>query len=1273
MRQMNNDFSAIALKIASPEVIKDWSYGEVLKPETINYRTQRPELDGLFCERIFGPSKNYECYCGKYKRIRYKGIICTKCGVEVTKSLVRRERMGHIDLCVPVAHTWFVRSTPSRIGLALDMPVKVLEQILYFSSYVITNIDESEKEIAFSELIKQSKAAKKQLQEEFSKSESKIKLEIRDGTLSSSALEKSEKEFSEKLSELQDATKHAEKELEKVEVGSVISEIEFRSLSMKFGHIFKAGTGAESIKVLLESINIEELINSLYKEKELTTGQKQVKINKKIQFFELLQKSKIRPEWMLITTLVVIPPELRPMVQLDGGRFAASDLNDLYRRIINRNNRLKRLMSIGAPEVICRNEKRMLQEAVDTLLNNSPKAGRIAFSTDKRKLKSLSDMLKGKQGRFRQNLLGKRVDYSGRSVIVVGPQLKLHQCGLPKKMALKLFKPFVIGALIKNDYTHNVKGAEKIIESNDKIVWDFLEEITKSKYVLLNRAPTLHRLGIQAFSPVLIEGRAIQIHPLVCSAYNADFDGDQMAVHLPLSDEAQNEAKKLILSTTNLLKPSSGDPIITPTQDIILGVYFLTKIHEGKKGEGKVFNSIIEAKYAYDTGFLDIQAKISIRINGNIIDDTSLGRAIFNSIMPTVIPYRNTVFNSKLVESLFIEIFEKVSSEEVVEFADSIKDLGFKYSTKSGLSISSSDMIVPSTREKILEESSSKVSKITNFYDKGLLTEIERYNHSIKIWSEAKTRISKDMVANFKKFPMNHIQYMVDSGARGSWGQVTQLCGMKGLVANPGGKTIELPIKSNLKGGFSIVEYFIATHGGRKGKSDTALKTAEAGYLTRRLVDSVQDIIIRSDDCGNNESYLITEEDSKSIGVSFEKRLFGRYSSRPIATSDGEILVEAGLEIDRDVLNIIKENNITEVSIRSILDCSIESGVCKKCYGRDLGNNEKVDYGTPVGIIAAQSIGEPGTQLTMRTFHMGGVADTGADITQGLTRVEELFEARNPKTAAILSEIDGKVRFKYSDDNSKVTIFIESQEKGSDTYFISPTLKIMVKVGEYLKAGKIIAKGTSIIRVNYAGTVESIDNDHVVISHEEKATISYTFHSTEIFTVNDGDLIKSGDPITIGHFNLQELLKRTNFSVVQRYITREVQEIYASQGQSIHDKHMEVIVREMFSRVRVLDKGDFKELVNGEITDYYKVLSFIKNNPDKKPPVYERMLLGLTRSSLTTNSWLSASSFQETIRVLVDAATTAKVDRLKGLKENVIIGKLIPAGETFKKTMNKKN
>ncbi len=1253
------DFSAVMLKIASPDKILQWSHGEVTKPETINYRTQRPELDGLFCERIFGPTKNWECYCGKYKRIRYKGVVCEKCGVEVTRAVVRRERMGHISLAVPVAHTWFLRSTPSRIGLLLDLSVKLLEQIVYFASYIVMSVHEDEKKTAHEELESQFKSYKAKIQDEYKIGENTLKVEIRDGQKKQKDLDEFEAQVAERIEELRDAHEKAKAEIERIQVGMVLTEVEYRNLSMKFGHVFRAGTGSESIRIMLEEIDLDKEILKLEEEKDSSSGQKQTKAMRNIRFLSSLQRAGIRPEWMILKELPVIPPDIRPMVQLDGGRFAASDLNDLYRRIINRNNRLKRLMTIGAPEVICRNEKRMLQEAIDTLINNSPRAGRAVFSTDRRKLRSLSDMLKGKQGRFRQNLLGKRVDYSGRSVIVVGPQLKLHQCGLPKEMALKLFKPFIIGKLIQREYSHNVKGAEKIIQSGEKVVWDILEEVTHDKYVLLNRAPTLHRLGIQAFAPVLVEGKAIQVHPLVCAAFNADFDGDQMAVHLPLSEKSQKEAKTVMLSSRNLLKPSSGDPVITPTQDIILGVYFLTQVHDGKKGEGSIFCDEKEAIYAYQTGNIDVQAKIKVPVRGALIE-TSVGRLLFNEVLPSELEFQNSTFRKKQVEALIFRIFSEIGVEATANTADAIKKIGFEYATLSGISIGAGDMLIPHERDAILEKSTAQVSKISDFFAKGIITANERYSHSIKVWAVAKNELTGVMIKNFEKYPENDIYYMIDSGARGNWGQITQLCGMKGLVANPGGKTIELPIKSNLKDGFSILEYFIATHGGRKGKSDTALKTAEAGYLTRRLVDSVQDVVVREHDCGNTTAYIITRKGSEALGVDFADRIFGRRLVAPVTNPEtGEIIADAGEEITLNIAGIIHTSKCPEVSVRSVLDCRSERGVCQQCYGRDLGNNAEVKIGTPVGIIAAQSIGEPGTQLTMRTFHMGGVADA-ADITQGLSRVEELFEARTPKTPAVLADICGRVRFERQDE--EVIVHIQAEELGEDVYAVDSTDKVIVKEGEEIAEGRILLKGINTVRAKYAGVVSTVRENVIIIRHRQKATAKYTFTGRENFLIGDGDLVHPGDPLTLGHFDLRELLKRTSFLTVQRYITTEVQTIYASQGQTIHDKHIEVIVREMFSRVRIIHSKDFPEFMVGEMVNYHAILNAVKKHPTKNPPLYERLLLGLTRVALATESWLSAASFQETIRVLVDAATVGKVDPLDGLKENVIIGKLIPAG-----------
>ena len=1282
----HEEFSSISLSVASPETILSWSHGEVTKPETINYRTQKPERDGLFCEKIFGPTKNWECYCGKYKRIRYKGVVCEKCGVEVTRSIVRRERMAHISLAVPVTHIWYLRSTPSRIGLLLDLPIKAIEQVIYFAAYIITSVDNEAKKEALVNLDKDYQEFKKQLQQEFKDKSNDLNIKKRskkskkDDELSnetSAEVEeaiKVEDSFAQKISELDLQHAQAKEDLESLAIGKVIGEMEYRDLSMKFGHAFRAGTGAEAVRKILEDLDLDVFIKYLDEERKKSTGQRHKKIMRRIRLASALKHAKINPAWMVIKELPVIPPDLRPMVQLDGGRFAASDLNDLYRRVINRNNRLKRLMAIGAPEVICRNEKRMLQEAIDTLFNNAARAGRAVFTAgDKRKLRSLSDMLKGKQGRFRQNLLGKRVDYSGRSVIVVGPQLKLSECGIPKEMALKLFKPFVIGELIRQELAHNVKGAERLIDAGKKEVWDILEKETSKRLVLSNRAPTLHRLGIQAFQPVLIEGKAIRIHPLVCAAFNADFDGDQMAVHLPLSKRSQDEARSLMLATTNLLKPSAGEPIITPSQDMVLGVYFLTKSLEGKKGEGMTFASIGEAINAYRMQYVDIHALIKARVNGEITE-TTVGRLIFNSFLPDELGYINENVGKNGLKALLAKTLDDVGPEATAKLADEFKRVGFKFATKSGLTISVFDMVVPKERKELIEEADEKVRKINNQYWKGWITEEERYNHAIRLWSSLKNSISNEMVSKFQEDLENNIYYMIDSGARGNWGQITQLCGMKGLVANPSGKTIELPIKSNLKGGFSILEYFIATHGGRKGKSDTALKTAEAGYLTRRLVDAVQDTVIKEDDCGCNHKHLITRAESEQIGEDFENRVFGRTIAADIVDpKTGEIIAKTGGQIDNRIKALISKHNVAEINVRSIMTCDTENGICQQCYGFDLGTNHMVDLGTAVGIIAAQSIGEPGTQLTMRTFHMGGVAE-GADITQGLTRVEELFEARSPKSPAVLSGISGRVSIKYSKEVVEVTV--DAEELNQDEYVIPSEFEVVIKKGDVVRAKQILAKSTidkHTIKAIEDGNVVSVAKDKVIVKHSEKQTKIYSFNPKENLLVKKGDLIPKGMPLNKGHLNLQELMAATDVYTAQRYIMTEVQHIYASQGQTINDKHIEIIVKQMCSKVRVLNPGNSTflpgELINIGVYDRANAELLKK----KKSLAHgERLLMGISRVAITTDSWLSAASFQETIRVLVEASTTKKIDNLRGLKENVIIGKLIPAGQIYKDGLEKK-
>ncbi len=1287
----HEDFDSISLSIASPDSVLAWSHGEVTKPETINYRTQKPERDGLFCEKIFGPTKNWECYCGKYKRIRYKGVVCEKCGVEVTRSIVRRERMGHISLAVPVTHIWFLRSTPSRLGLLLDLPIKAIEQVIYFAAYIITNVDGEAKKEALENLDKDFQTYKKQIQEEFKakSNDLKIKARAKNEELSEEEMEaidhddseaeavlKSEDSFAQKIEELTMQHNQAKDDLENLAIGKVLGEIEYRELSMKFGHVFHAGTGAESIRKILEQMDLKAFIKELEELRKKSTGQKYKKLLRRIRLASALIKAKIRPEWMVISQLPVIPPDLRPMVQLDGGRFAASDLNDLYRRVINRNNRLKRLMAIGAPEVICRNEKRMLQEAVDTLFNNAARAGRAVFTAgDKRKLRSLSDMLKGKQGRFRQNLLGKRVDYSGRSVIVVGPQLKLNECGLPKEMALKLFKPFVVGELIRQELAHNVKGAERLIDEGKKEVWDILENETQKRLVLLNRAPTLHRLGIQAFKPVLIDGKAIQIHPLVCAAFNADFDGDQMAVHLPLSVKAQDEAKELMLATTNLLKPSAGEPIITPSQDMVLGVYYLTQGFKGKKGEGMTFANVNEAINAYRMGYVDLQAFVNGRAEGQIIENTTVGRLIFNTFLPEEIGYVNETVGKNGLKGLLADILDKAGPEKTALVADEFKRIGFKFATKSGITISAFDMLVPESREELIAEADETVRKINNQYWKGWITEDERYHHAIRLWSSLKNSVTGQMIEKFQGNPENNIYYMIDSGARGNWGQITQLCGMKGLVANPSGKTIELPIKSNLKGGFSILEYFIATHGGRKGKSDTALKTAEAGYLTRRLVDAVQDIVIKESDCGTIVEHIITREESEQIGEDFENRIFGRTLAVNIEDpKTKKVIAKNGVQLDNDITAAVKGAQIEEVAVRSIMTCTTENGICQQCYGFDLGTNKLVDLGTAVGIIAAQSIGEPGTQLTMRTFHMGGVAE-GSDITQGLTRVEELFEARSPKGAAVLADISGKISIKNNKDQIEVTI--KAQELGGDTYRIPPDFEAVVKKGDKIKPKQIIARAIgekNTFKSTDEGEVVKVTETEIITKHTEKHEKTYLFGPKEKITVKNNDLIARGTPLNRGHLNLQELMQATDVYTTQKYIMTDVQHIYASQGQTINDKHIEIIVKQMFSKVRIMNPGD-SDFLPGELANTEQFNN--TNNELKKAKKTlahgERLLLGISRVAITTNSWLSAASFQETIRVLVEAATTRKIDNLKGLKENVIIGKLIPAGHVYKSNYEAKS
>ncbi|MBO6015462.1 MAG: DNA-directed RNA polymerase subunit beta' [Lachnospiraceae bacterium] len=1178
MSQTNNEvyqpmtFDAMKIGLASPEKIREWSRGEVTKPETINYRTLKPEREGLFCEKIFGPSKDWECHCGKYKKIRYKGVVCDRCGVEVTKANVRRERMGHIELAAPVSHIWYFKGIPSRMGLILDLSPRVLEKVLYFASYIVLDPGESN-----------------------------------------------------------------------FEYKQVLSEKEYQDGREVFGSKFRVGMGAEAIKELLEAIDLEEEAAELKEELVESTGQKRARIIKRLEVVEAFRESGNRPEWMILDVVPVIPPDLRPMVQLDGGRFATSDLNDLYRRIINRNNRLNRLLELGAPDIIVRNEKRMLQEAVDALIDNG-RRGRPVTGPGNRALKSLSDMLKGKSGRFRQNLLGKRVDYSGRSVIVVGPELKIYQCGLPKEMAIELFKPFVMKELVARGISQNIKNAKKLVEKLDTSVWDVLEEVIKEHPVMLNRAPTLHRLGIQAFEPILVEGKAIKLHPLVCTAYNADFDGDQMAVHLPLSVEAQAECRFLLLSPNNLLKPSDGGPVAVPSQDMVLGIYYLTQERPGAVGEGKFFKNVNEAILAYENQAITLHSRIKVRISkanadGEVITgnvESTLGRFIMNEIIPQDLGFvdRSVPENFLKLEIDFHvgkkglkQILEKVinthGATKTAEVLDDIKSMGYKYSTRAAMTVSISDMTVPAQKAEMLERAQQTVDRITRNFNRGLVTEEERYRSVVETWNETDKELTQVLLDGLDQY--NNIFMMADSGARGSNQQIKQLAGMRGLMADTTGRTIELPIKSNFREGLDVLEYFMSAHGARKGLSDTALRTADSGYLTRRMVDVSQELIIKEVDCCENRSEIAGMKvkafmDGKETIESLKDRITGRYTCETISDKDGNVIVKANHMITpsraEKILSIgvnEKGEPIEEVKIRTILTCRSHLGICAKCYGANMATGEAVQVGEAVGIIAAQSIGEPGTQLTMRTFHTGGVA--GDDITQGLPRVEELFEARKPKGLAIIAEFGGVATIK--DSKKKREIVISNEETGESKTYLIP----------------------------YGSRIKILD----------------------------GTVLEAGDELTEGSVNPHDLLKIKGIRAVQDYMLREVQRVYRLQGVDIAEKHIEVIVRQMLKKIRIENNGD-SEFLPGSLVD---VLDFEDLNEEliaegKQPAEGKQVMLGITKASLATNSFLSAASFQETTKVLTEAAIKGKVDPLVGLKENVIIGKLIPAGTGMKRYRNVK-
>jgi len=1302
-----SDFDAIKLTLASPSDILSWSKGEVVRPETINYRTQKPEKDGLFCEKIFGPAKDWECSCGKYKKIRYKGVICDKCGVEVTRSVVRRERMGHIKLQVPCSHIWFLKGLSSKIGLILNLSIQSLEKVVYFANFIVTDVDEKLKDETLEIVKKEYKSKKKNIEADADRKIDQIKedpikalgldekIDKKEITkLKSDKIDSINKEKEEKISKLDSDFEIVKKELKDLKPLLILSEQEYQNLSLKFGHLFEAGIGATAIQTLLKRINLEKTIKKLEEKLETVIETKKDKIIKRLKLLKNLYKNNIRPEWMILDVIPVIPPDLRPMVALDGGRFASSDLNDLYRRVINRNNRLKQLIDLNAPEVICRNEKRMLQEAVDSLIDNSARNSKMvtASTGQKRQLKSLADSLKGKQGRFRQNLLGKRVDYSGRSVIVVNPKLNLDQCGLPKIMALELFKPFIIAELIKKEIVHNVRSASRYIEAGHDDVWDILQKIIDEAYVLLNRAPTLHRLGIQAFKPVLIEGKALQIHPLVCTAFNADFDGDQMAVHVPLTKEAVAEARDIMLSSHNLLKPATGEPIVTPNQDIVWGAYYITlQDEENKKDEElKHFFSEQEALSAYDYKAISLHEIIRVRIGKDLVK-TTIGRIIFNKILPDKLKYVNEVLGKGKIKNLIKSCLNIYGEEETVKLVDNLKNLSFEYITKSGLSWGFGDLPELPEKDHLIEGANDQVDQIKEQFEEGLLTESERYSKVIETWTTTKEKIA-DICKDSLKSSLP-VYSMIDSGARGSWAQPVQIIGMKGLVTSPSGAIIELPIKGNLKKGFSVLEYFIATHATRKGLSDTALRTANAGYLTRRLVDVAQDVIVSEDDCHDKEGLLITRAEVEKENDDFFRKISGRYLAKDLVDKKGKVLLEAGKLLSEEFIEEIKNKDIESATIRSVLSCKLHKGICAKCYGVDLAYNKEVKLGTTVGIIAAQSIGEPGTQLTMRTFHTGGVA-SAEDITQGLPRVEEIFENRSPKKKALMSEVEGKIKIelgqKIIKDKDGKEIFVNNpQEKilkivykgkaGEKYYFreLANEIKLLgdkktkkeLEPNVKVKDGDKISKGTELysildksIKSKDSGVVKVSDKYIEVVSEVDKIQ-EFTIQKGLMLWVKDGDTVKPGDRLTEGSFDLKELYRLRGKLETQKYIIREIQYVYSSQGQPLNDKHIEIIARQMFSRHLIRETGA-TDLLPGETVEEEVLDQANKDTKDKAKS--ERLLLGVTKTSLTTDSFLSAASFQETPRVLIEAALSGKIDYLEGLKENVIIGCLIPAGTGYK-------
>ncbi|MAG36583.1 MAG: DNA-directed RNA polymerase subunit beta' [Dehalococcoidia bacterium] len=1416
-----NDFNAIRLMIASPDQIRRWSYGEVVKPETINYRTLKPEKDGLFCERIFGPQKDWECACGKYKRVRFRGIVCDKCGVEVARAKVRRERMGHIELASPVTHIWYFKGIPSQLGLLLDLSPRNLEKVLYFASYVVTSVDEEQRRQRLVELdeevAERATALERATTEEQQVIESRVEQELirleteiqeklaalqeRRGNAQEvaeaalQALESALDDLSGKTADedvvfdpssavivsagdevtadhvgeareaarqfVEDVERQAEleerqlrdqleeeaehlrgvanveidelarkmneeieaiegsvlarrQETEKLQPMTLLTDAQHRETQEACGPIFEAGMGAEALLEIIRRLDLDALATQLREDVHSSSTQRRKRAIKRLRVVEAFRKSGAEPTWMILSVLPVLPPDLRPMVQLDGGRFATSDLNDLYRRVINRNNRLKRLLDLGAPEIIIRNEKRMLQEAVDALIDNGRRGRAVAGSTN-HKLKSLSDMLKGKQGRFRQNLLGKRVDYSGRSVIVVGPTLKINQCGLPKRMALELFKPFVMRELVERGHAPNIKSAKRIVERARPVVWDVLEDVTQGHPVLLNRAPTLHRLGIQAFEVVLVEGSAIQIHPLVCTAYNADFDGDTMSVHVPLSSEAQREAYELMLSTHNLLSPADGSPLVAPTKDMVLGCYYLTLEDTEVTTNGRVFADFDEVALVHELGEIDLQTVIKVQVSPGdfegdeavVLSDgqggstafervpmggvftTTVGRVLFNRALPVALRYENRVMDKGKLKELVARTFLLVGRERTAEIVDQVKDVGFHYATVSGITVAIDDIKIPEAKHGILEETDTLIEEIESEYNEGLMTEREQYEKTVEAWTAATTRVTDAVQKELDRF--GSVYMMAESGAsKGHFNQIRQLAGMRGLMAAPTGKIIPVPVRSNLREGLSVLEYFISTHGARKGLADTALRTADSGYLTRRLVDVAQDVIVREEDCGTTQGVVIEASPDQAVQEDLGVRVLGRFVAEPIAHPEtGEVLVEANAHIDEFAVTRIMDAGVTHATVRSPLTCQARYGLCIKCYGRNLADGQEVTLGTAVGIIAAQSIGEPGTQLTMRTFHTGGIA--GEDITSGLPRVEELFEARVPKGMALISAIDGKAEI-LSGEPTKIRV--TNTQVLTDTLDVPEDYEVVVEEGTWVEPGDVVAQrvvaakpadeaegadGSDQLAVSdekdalvpveteqlTARTQGNVvrDGERVIIRWDEETDAEYSVPATSRIRIGDGDMVKAGDQLTEGPVSPQDLLAVKGERAVQEYLAEEVQKVYSGQAVSINNKHIEVIVRQMLRKVRIDEPGD-ADLLPGELVDRFKFEEVNEKTvaENGEPGTAQPMLLGITKASLATESFLAAASFQETTRVLTEAAVEGRTDKLLGLKENVIIGKLIPAG-----------